>query len=286
VSTVAGLTSALANTVVSRIVLSPGTYNLSAELSITRSVILEAALAGSVILNAQANSSSQRRVLNINPGSSDIVQLIGLNITGGYINTGGGVFVARGTVAISSCTISGNRAEGGGGVYVSSGTVTITSSSITGNTASGTDSYGNSAYGGGVVAYGGTVAISSCTISGNTAGQVGSGGGVLVLDGSVTISSCTISGNTAASGSGVFVNGGTVAISSCTISGNQGRWQGAGVYANYATVTITSSSITGNTNSEYVCAHVQNFPSSLGKCLADMPNSTLAHLVLPGICTC
>jgi hypothetical protein len=80
----ADLTSALANTAVSRIVLASGTYNLIAELSITRSVILEAVVAGSVILNAQASSSSERRVLNINPGSSGVVQLIGLNITGGY----------------------------------------------------------------------------------------------------------------------------------------------------------------------------------------------------------
>jgi hypothetical protein len=84
VSTSAGLTSALANTAVSRIVLASGTYNLIAELNITRSVILEAAVAGSVILNAQASSTSGRRVVNINPGSSGVVQLIGLGITGGY----------------------------------------------------------------------------------------------------------------------------------------------------------------------------------------------------------
>ena len=83
VSTTADLRSALANTAVSRIVLASGTYNLIAELSITRSVILEAAVAGSVVLHAQANSSSRRRVLNINPGSSGVVQLIGLHITGG-----------------------------------------------------------------------------------------------------------------------------------------------------------------------------------------------------------
>ena len=82
VSTSAGLTSALANTTVSRIVLASGTYNLIAELSITRSVILEAAAGAIVTLNA--SSSSPRRVLNINPGSSDVVQLIGLGITGGY----------------------------------------------------------------------------------------------------------------------------------------------------------------------------------------------------------
>ena len=86
VSTSAGLTSALANTAVSRIVLASGTYNLIAELSITRSVILEAAAGATVTLNAQASFSSPRRVLNINPGSSGVVQLIGLGITGGYIN--------------------------------------------------------------------------------------------------------------------------------------------------------------------------------------------------------
>ena len=83
VSTTAGLTSALANTIFGHIVLGPGTYYLSAQLSVTRSVVLEAAVAGSVVLHAQASSSSQRRVLNIDPGSTSVVQLIGFNITGG-----------------------------------------------------------------------------------------------------------------------------------------------------------------------------------------------------------
>ena len=89
VSTVAGLTSALANTAVSRIVLASGTYNLFSELSITRSIILEAAAGANVTLNAQASSSTfpERRVLYINPGSSGVVQLNGLRITGGYISS-------------------------------------------------------------------------------------------------------------------------------------------------------------------------------------------------------
>ena len=87
VSTVADLTSALANTAVGRIVLASGTYNLISELSITRSVILEAAAGATVTLNAQASSSSQRRVLYIDPGSSGVVQLIGLRITGGYTSS-------------------------------------------------------------------------------------------------------------------------------------------------------------------------------------------------------
>ena len=89
VSTSAGLTSALANTGVGRIVLAPGTYILNAELSITRSVVLEAAVAGSVVLDAQASPLSQRRVLYINPGSLGVVQVIGLNITRGYVQSGG-----------------------------------------------------------------------------------------------------------------------------------------------------------------------------------------------------
>ena len=85
VSTSAGLASALANTATSHIVLDPGTYYLSAELSVRMSVVIEAAVAGSVVLDAQASSLDQRRVLNIGLGSSDEVQLIGLNITGGYM---------------------------------------------------------------------------------------------------------------------------------------------------------------------------------------------------------
>jgi hypothetical protein len=172
VSNSASLTSALANTAVGHIVLAPGTYYLSAELSITRSVILEAAVAGSVVLHAQASFSIQRRVLLIDPGSSGVVQLIKLNITGGNFGW-----------------VSSAGPNGGGGVYVSSGTVTITFSTISGNTA-------YNYYGGGVAVWGGTVTISSCTISGNTASHNGEGGGVFIVFGSVTIDSCTISGNT------------------------------------------------------------------------------------------
>ena len=170
VSTVAGLTSALANTTVSRIVLASGTYYLTAQLSITRSVILEAAAGATVTLNAQASSSSPRRVLYINPGSSGVVQLIRLGITGGYVagagNNGGGVGINVGTVTFSSCTITGNIAQNGddGGVFINDGTVTLSSCNITRNTAY--------FWGGGVYVESGTVSFLSCTITGNFAGYV------------------------------------------------------------------------------------------------------------------
>jgi hypothetical protein len=122
VGTVTGLTSALANTAVGHIVIAPGTYFLSGELSVTRSVVIEAMVAASVVLNG----GNAIRVLNVNPGSSGVVQLIGLNITGGK---------SPGAYCEYNCVCHA-RCGDGGGVYVSSGTVSITSSSITGNTAS------------------------------------------------------------------------------------------------------------------------------------------------------
>jgi hypothetical protein len=114
VSNTVALTSALADTAVGRIILAPGTYFLSGELSVTRSVIIEAEVARSVVLNG----GNAFRVLNVNPGSSGVVQLIGLNITGGQSlgasngGWGGGVLVLGGSVTISSCTINGNTASG------------------------------------------------------------------------------------------------------------------------------------------------------------------------------
>ena len=250
VSNSASLTSALANTALSRIVLAPGTYPLSAQLSITRSVVLEAAVAGSVVLNAQANSSSPRRVLYINPGSLGIVQLNGLNITGGH-TTGGaqggaGVFVSSGTVTLTFSSIYGNTETigFGGGVLVDyGGTVIFSSSTINGNTGG----FG----GGGVAVTGGTVSIINSQIYQNSAGRYGFGGGVCVYSetGTVAISNSQIyqnSVNPDGYGGGVCVLSGTVAISSSTISGNTAG-RGGGVGVDRGTVTITTSTITGTT---------------------------------------
>ena len=221
VSTVAGLTSALANTAVGHIVLASGTYFLTAELSITRSLILEAAAGATVTLNAQASSSSPRRVLYINPGSSGVVQLIRLGITGGYVagagNNGGGVGINVGTVTFSSCNITGNTATTyggsggrGGGVFINAGTVSFSSCTITGNTAYN---------GGGVAVSGGTVTISSCIISGNAATDWG--GGIYVDGGKVSIVNSQVYSNQADSAPNVYVSsiGATVCSWATTLIG-------------------------------------------------------------------
>ena len=87
VSDVSGLISSLADTAISRIVVAAGHYALSAQLSITRSVTVEAAVPGTVVLDAQAEQAgTDRRVLYVSPASWDVVQLIGLNLTGGRIS--------------------------------------------------------------------------------------------------------------------------------------------------------------------------------------------------------
>ena len=139
VDSIDSLTNALVNTDIGHIVLDPGAYVLSAELSITRSVILEAAVAGSVVLDAQASVGSPRRVLNINPGTSGIVQINGLNITGGNVPD---LFV----LAAETCNYPNALSGGdhmfvshvclqGGGVLVESGTVAFYNCQVFANTA-------------------------------------------------------------------------------------------------------------------------------------------------------
>ena len=161
-------------------------------------------MAGSVVLDAQASTSSPRRVLNINPGSSGVVQVIGLNITGGYI-----------------CSSNSGCCWAGSGVYVNSGTVTIMSTSIYGNTAAGGFD------GGGVFVQFGTVSFINCQVYSNQASSwgYGTGGGVYVLSGTVSIASSSIYGNKAGwGGSNVHVNGGTVCTWATTLTGVSGTF--------------------------------------------------------------
>ena len=84
VNTVEELIFALSNNAIDHISIAPGTYPLSSQLEITRNVTIEATQPGSVVLDAQASSSSQRRGLYINGGALDVIEISGVNITGGF----------------------------------------------------------------------------------------------------------------------------------------------------------------------------------------------------------
>ena len=95
VSTNETLYAAVADSSVAHILIESGHYMLltstnpgglgQASLYVNRSLVLEAVEPGSVVLDANASSSSQRGVLVINLAPSDTVELIGLNITGGLL---------------------------------------------------------------------------------------------------------------------------------------------------------------------------------------------------------
>ena len=88
VSTVAELTAAVGDSAVDKILVAAGTYDFTSDMCsgsavcIDRALTIEAQVPGSVVLDAKGG----RRVFNIQSGGT--AELIGLNITGGYV-TGG-----------------------------------------------------------------------------------------------------------------------------------------------------------------------------------------------------
>ena len=125
VSDVAGLTGALADPSVGHILVASGHYLLGEELYVNRSVIVEAAVPGSVVFDAgytaelsYGDRDESRRVLNVDPQASDVVHLIGLNITGGSVaggqgneSNGGGILVSNGHVTMTNVAVYDNYAS-------------------------------------------------------------------------------------------------------------------------------------------------------------------------------
>ena len=96
VTSVDGLTSALEDATVARIMLAPGRYDFARSMSgcnyqgtplsavcITRSVTIAAQAMGTAVLNAHGSESSPRLVLTVDCTACQ-VELVGLNLTGGY----------------------------------------------------------------------------------------------------------------------------------------------------------------------------------------------------------
>lgn len=136
VSNEAQLRAAIDDGDVALIVLRPGVYahlttssSASTAFSITRSLTLQAEVAGTVVLDAQRVSAREagsplqrRRVLRITLQAAARVSLIGLNITGGALvgDGGAGILIdGEGEVRIIACEVYGNSAGYGGGIFVS-----------------------------------------------------------------------------------------------------------------------------------------------------------------------
>lgn len=196
------------------------------------------------------------------------------NVAGG---TGGGVYVADGTVSINNGTISNNVAQtgngggvyttakvditgaseisyntaklSGGGVYVmkkgaSTTTVTLDGNSsvckINGNSADG--SHTETCGGGGIYLSSGTVNLNNATVDENDAPS-GLGGGIYVGSGNINVNSGSVSTNTSYDGGGLYAGGGMITFTKGgTISYNVASHNGGGVYASAADIDFEGDS--------------------------------------------
>ena len=201
--------------------LAGGTITLcGTELRIVRGITIDASSVGGITIDAGGKSEvlwTQTRTGD----ETNLVQLVGLTITGGVNPSGGGIINQECTLILTDCVVSGN-------------TTNAVSSSA----------------GGGIANYNGTLTLTNCTVSGNTAEY---GGGIYNCGGKLTMTNCTILGNTASSsGGGIYNNNrGTLTLTNCAVSGNAYVYTGGGICNDNGTLTLTNCAIFVNTQTYY-----------------------------------
>ena len=183
---------------------------------------------GATIARSSAQGTPNFRIFEV---SSATVNMIGVSITDGIVssstssdgNSGGGMLIKGGAVALSNCNFVGNVAGAtgaGGAIRVTVfGKLTVTDCSFDKNQATG----GLGAGGGGIFANpSASVMVNNSTFSGNIA--EGSGGAI-ENTGTMTITNSTIANNSAVDGGGIVTDttgttSGRLTLINDTISGN------------------------------------------------------------------
>ncbi|MBN2477479.1 MAG: hypothetical protein JXB62_22930, partial [Pirellulales bacterium] len=214
-----------------------------ASIFVDRSISIDASGLQSLVIDADGKSGAFTAF-------AEEVDLIGLTITGGVSDTGGGIWNWSDTLTIRDSVITANstsRASGhrnnGGGVCNHSGAITIANSTILGNTAG--------VSGGGIYNASGALTITTSTVSGNVAAgsSYEGGGGICNVSGTMTITDSTILGNSSSKhrGGGIYNGSGTLTISGSTISENAAYGGGSGIY-NSGTLMVADSIVAGNSS--------------------------------------
>lgn len=272
----------------------PGDYAVtSAELAVTKNVVIQGAGASQVRLVADGNN----RVLNVSAGD---VTISGLTVTGGGLTgssvEGGGIANGTGRLALRNVTVSNNFANdpsasipGGGGIVNHGGTLVLIESLVTGNTTSITAAGGGIPQGGGIHSQDGNVAITRSTITENTAsiameGGVSDGGGISISRGRLDIVDSTIAANHALGGSvprggGAFVFNATTNITGSTITGNNAADntipEGGGFMQIEGSLQMVNSTVSGNSADNTDLSDSGGL--LLGSLTAEITNSTIAN---------
>ena len=220
-------------------------------------------------------ASDPDRIMHELNASTDLV-VTGVTIQDGDVapgNSGGGVFVADGTLSMSDVDLFRNRGDYNGGID-NYGDVTLTRVRFienAGNTGSGDGCCGgfynessgnvtmtevafirNSAVKdtGAFYSAGISASLTNVAFIENSAGDL-RGGAVISAEGPLTITNATFSGNTISGGDGGAIAtevGSDTTLNNVTITDNSvtGTGDGGGIYRKDGTITIRNSIIAGN----------------------------------------
>ncbi len=173
--------------------------------------------------------------------SDTFVSLMGLTITKGTANYGGGIFNGKCTLILTEVNVTGNSALfSGGGIYNEYGTVTLYGrTSVTGNTAK---------VGGGIVNDNGVVTMNHLSsVGGNTAQLAG---GIENIGGK-----CTLFDKSAITGNVATMNGGggvynwfssTITMNGGSITKNTATSPGGGIYSDDTSSVIRNGGTIAN----------------------------------------
>ncbi|MBO7726767.1 MAG: hypothetical protein J6S40_09920, partial [Thermoguttaceae bacterium] len=175
------------------------------ELEISKGMTIDASPIGGITVNAGGAS----RVFSVTGGdSSRSVELIGLTISGGNADLGGGIFNS-GSLKLTGSTVTNNSSTRyGGGIY-NSGALKFTRCFVTNNS--------SVRYGGGIANTKSLTVIDS-VISANSASS-SYGGGIFNTD-TLTLTGSTVSGNSAKTGGGIYRSSGTIELTNTIVSFN------------------------------------------------------------------
>ena len=243
------LAEAILETTCTRILVS-GTYRLTMELVIARSVII----LGNATFDASGSKSRPRRALRVCEKSAR-VQLNGITITGGYCSKycpqgpfGGGIF-NRGHLTLVECIIQQNTAwDYGGGLY-NIGTLSLIKTLVRDNAAR---KIGGGVFNDGHI--GGQLFMEDSLVLDNTAlhagGGIGSRGGAGNMSGALVLRTSMIKSNTASIGGGMFLyerSDATIITTLVTLNSAIGGYgvetaRGGGIYIARAYVLLQNGS--------------------------------------------
>ena len=235
-----------------------GTYTLSAQISVNKSVHIYGGFSGTETQLNERDASAYLTVVNGNAavtcfhisGGSPMVD--GFTVTNGNDGfDGGGFYIGGASPTISNCIVTANTGTSyGGGFFVDIGAApTISNCQITHNQAN---------HGGGIYSEENCIiTIQNSVISGNQSNS--RGGGVYIQNGTLNVTGSQILENEVTgshSGGGICVYNAALSISGCAISQNKAVYTGYGYGAGIAAYVSEHTPQTGVHISD--CQFVEN----------------------------